>query len=62
MNIKKKIFLGAHCNSYDYTERKIYDFKISKRNIIGMTMMFLLKTMNTLKSFMTDYWKVCLLV
>lgn len=29
---KKKIFLGLHCNSYDYTERKIYDFKISKKH------------------------------
>ena len=23
----KKTFLGAHCNSYDYTARKLYDFE-----------------------------------
>ncbi len=29
---KKKIFLGVHCNSYDYTERKLYDFETGTKH------------------------------
>ena len=31
-NYEKKIFLGSHCNSYDYLENKIYDFEIDSKH------------------------------
>ena len=58
---KKKIFLGLHCNSYDYTERKIYDFKISNKHHWDDYDVFI-KDNEYLEKLMTDYWKVCLLV
>ena len=31
-NYEKKIFLGSHCNSYDYSTDKIYDFETDSKH------------------------------